>query len=49
MQMTSLYILEPLQTLATFDWAIKRGGTEGGEGGGDGPTRRQETRMLTDI
>lgn len=27
----------------------KRGETEGGEGGGDGPGRRQETRMFTDI
>lgn len=47
MQMTSLDILERLQILATFDWAIKTGGTEGVEGGGDGPRGRQETRMLT--
>lgn len=47
MQMTSLDILERLQILATFDWAIKTGETEVGEGGGDGPRRRRETRMLT--
>lgn len=46
MQMTSLYILELLRILAAFDWAIKRGETEGGEGGG---RPHEETRMLTDI